>query len=555
LKSDQTPFGSAIPQTMLNIAPGATTATQAQHADFAQMHRMLAGRQKWPLEAEAAVCQLSAGVADSIHFEFTHSEQRRAQFLQTSGSVQPPLRIALIDAHLGRCLRWLRAVSNGTDTPLGALTLVNDVNQPVARVYALEPPPLSGRTVQIHAFEPLADAFSSSAVAEAFARHSDVVIHVLGSSDVAVQMQAVEYWNNMAVAHPWWCRTLRIMGSKDMEGTQRLIESLEWPVGMTIGTITENLANPSAAWGRVVRVLRDHLEKTVAFEHTRPSFVDDGHQSADSLMGGLAEAQTSAATTRFEPTKASGSRPPALAAFDDSGAIFDDDADSRSHESTYQDTKRDSGFAHTARATEIGDLDSEYSAYLPKPDAFDDLMPETDSSKYPATRPNSLPQPLSSAFGATGSSAFGGLFSQSAASPLGGANGSAPRVQAATLLPMLIALMQVHGALNCAVVDIASGRVLATAGEATAEEGDPTAHGVVHAQMLRTILRTMRETGATPPLSDTIITTRRLFQILHVIPERPNWFVYMALDRKVANLELAQQDLSEQDEAFSKVEI
>jgi hypothetical protein len=552
---------------MLNTASRAAAPTQPLQTDFAQMHRMLAGRQKWPSEAQGVVSQLSAGVADSIHFEFTRSEERHAQLLQTSNSVKPPLRIALIDAHLGRCLRWLRAVSKGTDTPLGALTLVNDVNEPVARVYALEPPSLSGRTVQIHAFEPLADAFSSSAVAEAFARHSDVVIHVLGSSDASVQIQAVEYWNNLAVAHPWWCRTLRIMGSKDMEGTQRLIESLEWPVGMTTGTITENLANPSAAWGRVVRVLRDHMEKTVAFEHTRPSFLDAQQNATDSLMGGLADLDPVGATTQFEPTKASGSRPAALAAFSDSGAIFDDDADPRDHEPTYQDTKRDSGFSHTARATELDDLDSEYSAYLPKPDTFDDLlprlMPQTGSSKYPSTQPTSLPQPLNGAFGSapgvgtvgSGGSGFGGLFSQSAAAPLGGTTGSAPRVQAGTLLPMLIALMQVHGALNCAVVDIASGRVLASAGEATAEQGDATAHGVVHAQMLRTILRTMRATGASPPLSDTVISTRKLYQILHVIPERPNWFVYMALDRKVANLELSQQDLAEQDDAFAKVEI
>ena len=97
-------------------------------------------------------------------------------------------------------------------------------------------------------------------------------------------------------------------------------------------------------------------------------------------------------------------------------------------------------------------------------------------------------------------------------------------------------LLTVDGALCAAVVDSASGMLLAEAGSGL----DLEVASAGNTEVVRAKLRTMKALGLDDAIEDILVTLTSQYHIIRPLRTHPEVFLYLVLDRAKANLALAR---------------
>jgi len=107
-------------------------------------------------------------------------------------------------------------------------------------------------------------------------------------------------------------------------------------------------------------------------------------------------------------------------------------------------------------------------------------------------------------------------------------------------------LMQVDGAMCVAIVDSASGMLLAKAG--TGMDLDVAAAATT--ELVRAKLNTMKALGLDDAIDDMLITLTSQYHVIRPLAATPQVFIYFALDRSKANLAMARLKVIQADAAI-----
>lgn len=105
------------------------------------------------------------------------------------------------------------------------------------------------------------------------------------------------------------------------------------------------------------------------------------------------------------------------------------------------------------------------------------------------------------------------------------------------------AILLFEGAIGMALVDVSRGVALGTLGGST--NFDLTVAAAGNTELLRATMRTTQQLGLSGTVEDILITTTRHYQLIRPLtsPDSSGLFLYLALDRRSANLALAWHQL------------
>lgn len=109
---------------------------------------------------------------------------------------------------------------------------------------------------------------------------------------------------------------------------------------------------------------------------------------------------------------------------------------------------------------------------------------------------------------------------------------------ASDLKGTLKTLSNADGFIAASLVDAESGMTLGSIGggkDFDVEIAGATNSGVVKAKM-----RAVQALGLNDKIDDILITLQTQYHLIRLLPDRPNIFVYMALNRQQANLAMAR---------------
>lgn len=110
-------------------------------------------------------------------------------------------------------------------------------------------------------------------------------------------------------------------------------------------------------------------------------------------------------------------------------------------------------------------------------------------------------------------------------------------------------LMGVNGALGCAIVDAGSGMALGTSGSGVDLELAAAGNSdVVNAKM-----RTMKSLGLTGGIEDILITLETQLHIIRPSSSNEGLFIYLVLDKRLANLALARRKVSDLESELTRI--
>lgn len=101
----------------------------------------------------------------------------------------------------------------------------------------------------------------------------------------------------------------------------------------------------------------------------------------------------------------------------------------------------------------------------------------------------------------------------------------------------LASLMQIDGAMCCAVVDANSGMTLGKSG--TGVDLDLAAAG--NTEVVRSKMKTMKSLGLNDAIEDILITLGKQYHIIRPVASKPGLFIYLVLDKGKSNLALARR--------------
>ena len=99
-------------------------------------------------------------------------------------------------------------------------------------------------------------------------------------------------------------------------------------------------------------------------------------------------------------------------------------------------------------------------------------------------------------------------------------------------------LMEIDGAIACAVVDATSGMLLGQAGSGI----DMNVAAAGNSEVVRAKLKTMKSLNLQDNIEDIMITLGKAY---HIIRTHGNLFIYVALNKTKANLALARHKIGE----------
>lgn len=99
-------------------------------------------------------------------------------------------------------------------------------------------------------------------------------------------------------------------------------------------------------------------------------------------------------------------------------------------------------------------------------------------------------------------------------------------------------IMEIDGAIACAVVDATSGMLLAQAGSGV----DLNVAAAGNSEVVRAKLKTMKSLNLQDNIEDILITLGKAY---HIIRTHGNLFVYVVLNKSKANLALARHKVGE----------
>ena len=114
----------------------------------------------------------------------------------------------------------------------------------------------------------------------------------------------------------------------------------------------------------------------------------------------------------------------------------------------------------------------------------------------------------------------------------------------ANLSTALNGVMQIHGAIGVAIVDLESGMSLAHSGGGSLNL-DVAAAG--NTEVVRAKMRTMKELGLADEIDDILITLGTQYHVIRPLTGKGNagLFVYVALDKTQSNLAMARHKITD----------
>lgn len=106
----------------------------------------------------------------------------------------------------------------------------------------------------------------------------------------------------------------------------------------------------------------------------------------------------------------------------------------------------------------------------------------------------------------------------------------------ANLNDSLAELMQIDGAVCCALVDSNSGMLLGSAGTGV----DITLAAAGNTEVVRAKMRTMQSLKLNDTIEDILITLGKQFHVIRPVSSAAGLFFYLVLDKSRSNLALAR---------------
>ncbi|MEP6881059.1 MAG: hypothetical protein ABI866_03645 [Dokdonella sp.] len=108
-------------------------------------------------------------------------------------------------------------------------------------------------------------------------------------------------------------------------------------------------------------------------------------------------------------------------------------------------------------------------------------------------------------------------------------------------------LLQMDGAMCCALVDANSGMMLGSAG--TGVDLEVAAAG--NTEVVRAKMKTMKSLGINDAIEDILITLGKQYHILRPINSKPGLFMYLVLDKTKSNLAMARRGCQDVEQSLA----
>ena len=113
----------------------------------------------------------------------------------------------------------------------------------------------------------------------------------------------------------------------------------------------------------------------------------------------------------------------------------------------------------------------------------------------------------------------------------------------------LTGMMDISGALGCAVVDYTSGMLLGSKGAGV----DLELAAAGNSEVVKAKLKTMKTLGIDGAIDDILITLAEQLHIIRPSSSNEGLFLYLALDKKTANLALARRKILDLETDLQRV--
>lgn len=110
-------------------------------------------------------------------------------------------------------------------------------------------------------------------------------------------------------------------------------------------------------------------------------------------------------------------------------------------------------------------------------------------------------------------------------------------------------LMEIDGALGCAIVDYTSGMLLGSAGAGV----DLELAAAGNSEVVKAKMKTMNSLGIQGAIEDILITLDSQIHIIRPSTSNDGLFLYLVLDKKNSNLALARRKVNELEGHLQRV--
>src|SRR5690606_17463432 len=118
-----------------------------------------------------------------------------------------------------------------------------------------------------------------------------------------------------------------------------------------------------------------------------------------------------------------------------------------------------------------------------------------------------------------------------------------------TIKEVMNGLMEIDGALGCAVVDYSSGMLLGSAGSGV----DLELAAAGNSEVVRAKMKTMKSLGIEGGIEDILITLDSQLHIIRPSSSNDGLFIYLVLDKRQANLALARRKTADLEQTLTRV--
>jgi hypothetical protein len=108
-------------------------------------------------------------------------------------------------------------------------------------------------------------------------------------------------------------------------------------------------------------------------------------------------------------------------------------------------------------------------------------------------------------------------------------------------------LLQVDGAMCCALVDSNSGMMLGSVGSGL----DLEIAAAGNTEVVRAKMKTMKNLGLGDKIEDILITLNKQYHVIRPVVAKPGLFIYLVLDKAKANLALARRQCQDTESSIA----
>lgn len=112
-------------------------------------------------------------------------------------------------------------------------------------------------------------------------------------------------------------------------------------------------------------------------------------------------------------------------------------------------------------------------------------------------------------------------------------------------------LMEVSGALGCAIVDSSSGMALGTGGGGGGVDLELAAAG--NSEVVKAKMKTMASLGIQGGIEDILITLADQLHVIRPSISNEGLFIYLVLDKKNSNLALARRRVNDLESGLTRI--